>query len=623
MASAQRALAAHAYADAQAQFSAVIRQQPNNAAAWLGLGRALYGLQNLPAALQCFESAAQKWPESAEHHAALADVLMAMGLHARAVTALDAALRRNPGQPRLYVNKFTSLRALGAGLKAMACLDEAFERCADKAELYVARANFYEHIKNEAQALSDLAQAWALNPDLPCLTGRLLKAKDAVCDWIDTEQPRQTLQRQVVNGLQATSPWDLLTYCDDPALQRACAARHFAELMQGQSVGQAWPARDRGRGRLRIGYFSSDFTNHPVMHLLRGVLAQHDRSQFEIYAFSFGPDAMDNYQRDLKPYFDKFYKVSQFSDADVVQLARDLEIDVAVDLLGYTGQCKPRLFGLRCAPVQINFLGYAGTLGSAAWDYIVADAVLIPPEARPHYAEKVIELPGSFQPNDDTKPVAEATPSRASLGLPEHGFVFCCSNNLYKISPAVFAQWMQLLQAVPGSVLWLFTGKTQAQANLAARAQSAGVDPARLVFAGFEQDQATHLARYKAADLFLDTFPYNAHTTASDALWAGLPVLTRPGQSYVSRVAASLLHALALPELVATSESDYGERALRLARDPDELNRLRARLHQNRSSQPLFQTRRYTGNLERAYRAAFDRWQQGLAPDHLVIEAQT
>ncbi len=376
--------------------------------------------------------------------------------------------------------------------------------------------------------------------------------------------------------------------------------------------------RDAAPRRLRIGYFSADFFSHATMFLMAGLFRAHDRGRFAIHAYSYGPPRDDAVRRDLAGRVDSFTDIGAMGDSDVHALARRHGLDIAVDLKGFTQHNRSGLFAARLAPVQISYLGYPGTMGADCFDYILADSVVIPPEQRAHYSESVIRLPHSYQANDDRREIAANCPSRAELGLPEGAFVFCCFNNTYKIAPDAFAIWMRLLRQVDGSVLWLFRANRWAEANLRREAAAHGVDPARLVFAE-RLPQSEHLARHARADLFLDTFNYNAHTTASDALWAGLPLVTRAGRGFAARVGASLLHAVGLPELVTADDAGYEALALALARDPARLAAIRARLAENRRSAPLFDTAGFTRAIEAAYETACARYLDGHAPADFTI----
>jgi len=398
---------------------------------------------------------------------------------------------------------------------------------------------------------------------------------------------------------------------DDPAwhlrlAQAYARARHPSDKRLGPLP--AWPAHPR----IRVGYFSADFHNHATAWLMAELFEQHDRTRFEWWAFSFGPASDDPIRHRLEATFDHFVDVRGQSDEAVARLARSLEIDIAVDLKGFTQDQRAGIFAQRAAPVQVNYLGYPGSMGMAEMDYLLADPHVLPDELKPACSEQVVRLPHCYQPNDRQRRAA-ATPTRASQGLPEAGTVFCCFNNNYKITPEVFGLWMDILRDVPGSVLWLYLRHSTAQTRLRHEAQQRGVDPQRLVFAT-TLPQAEHLARYPLADLFLDTLPYNAHTTASDALWMGLPVLTRRGQSFASRVAASLLHAVDLPELVTDSPEAYRALAVALAQQPERLARMRAHLLSQRDRLPLFDTPRLARAIEQAYTRMHLIQRDGQAP---------
>ena len=345
----------------------------------------------------------------------------------------------------------------------------------------------------------------------------------------------------------------------------------------------------------------------------------HDKTRFEIIGFSFGPHNNDAMRVRLTAAFDQFIDVNALSDLAVAKLSRELAIDIAVDLKGYTQGGRPGIFALRAAPIQISYLGYPGTMAAEFIDYLIADFTLVPEHQRRQYAEKIIYLPNSYQVNDRTRPISEKVFTRTECGLPDAGFVFCCFNNNYKISPQVFASWMRILQQVPGSVLWLFQDNLEAVENLTATAVQQGVGAERLIFAE-RLPLPEHLARHRLADLFLDTSPCNAHTTASDALWAGLPLVTCLGEAFAGRVAASLLKAVGLPELITTGLVDYEKLAVALALNPEQLVNIRRKLSANRLNKPLFQTESFTRSIETAFMEIYDRYLNGLLPDDIVIK---
>ena len=373
--------------------------------------------------------------------------------------------------------------------------------------------------------------------------------------------------------------------------------------------------------RIRLGYFSADFRMHPVAYLVAGLIERHDRTRFEVTAFAFGPKASDAMVSRLTKAFDRFIDVRQKSDLEVAALARELGIDIAIDLNGFTADNRTRIFALRAAPIQINFLGYPGTLGDGFMDYLIADGMVVPREQQRHYTEKIAYLPGSFLPFDSRYTISDRTFSREELGLPSGGVVFCCFNNNYKILPEVFDRWMRILSRTGNSVLWLQQANATVVGNLRREAARRGIDGGRLIFADRMASLDEHLARLRAADLFLDTYPYNAHATALDALWAGVPLLTYPGESFASRVAASLVRTVGLPELIAASLSQYEETAVELAADPVRLGELRRKLAMRDT--PLFDTEHYTRNLEAVYETIYERHHSGSPPDHINAHLAT
>jgi len=401
------------------------------------------------------------------------------------------------------------------------------------------------------------------------------------------------------------TPFGALALPLTPAELKAVAASHARRAERGARA--LCPGTRPAKGprgvrprRLLIGYASADFHDHATAHLMAGLFAAHDRSRFEIRLYSYGRADASEWRQRLVDGADAFVDVAPLSLCEAAGRIRTDGVDVLVDLKGFTRDGRPELFALRPAPVQINYLGYPGTMGAAWYDGYVTDAVCSPPGSEAHFAERLVYLPDSYQVNDRNQAIADSAPSRADCDLPERGFVYCCFNQTYKIEPALFDAWMRILDRVPGSVLWLFRSHPEVEVNLRREAERRGVEPARLVFAD-KLPKAEHLARHRHADLFLDTLRVNAHTTASDALWAGVPVLTAPGETFQARVAASLLHAVGLPELVVPDLVAYEETAVRLATVPDELAALRQRLADNRLSCPLFDTARYARHLERAF----------------------
>jgi predicted O-linked N-acetylglucosamine transferase (SPINDLY family) len=416
----------------------------------------------------------------------------------------------------------------------------------------------------------------------------------------------------VAAGRSLVGPFTALSYSSDPSWQLTCSQRYCRTLYPVAADPLFKSARHHG-DRIRIAYLSSDFHRHATAFLTAGLFELHDRKLFEIAGISFGPDDKSDTRARLIRAFDSFHDVRAESDRAVAARIADLEIDIAVDLKGYTGGARPGILAHRPAPIQVSYLGFPGTMGAPFIDYIIADDTVTPAGDEPFYSESIVRLPGCYQVNDAKRAISTAAPTRVAAGLPERGFVFCCFNQSYKVTEPIFAVWMRLLRRVEGSVLWLFRDNALAETNLRAEAAARGVDPLRLIFAEREKPE-NPLARHRLADLGLDTLPYNAHTTASDALWTGLPIVTCRGSTFAGRVAASLLQAVGLPDLVTENLADYEALALALARDAPRLDAVRARLAQNRSTSSLFDTDLFRRHIETAYRTMWRRWRDGEPP---------
>ncbi len=441
-----------------------------------------------------------------------------------------------------------------------------------------------------------------------------------ICDWSSFDKDQEYLLKTITDKQIVISPFASLWLSSDPAIQKQAGENLVKEDFPPRTDLGPIPAVVM-REKIRIGYFSADFREHPVSQLIAEVFELHNKEKFETFAFSFGPDIQDEMRTRVSRAFDELIDVRMMSDKDVARLSREKGIDIAVDLMGFSTHSRTGIFCYRAAPVQVNYLGYPGTMSAPYMDYIIGDTMVIPEENTAHCSENVIYLPHCYLPNDTKRQISVRPFSRDELGLPEGSFVFCCFNNSYKITPQTFAIWMQLLQKVDESVLWLRGGNQTLEQNLCEEAGRHGIDGSRLVFAERLPTIGEHLARYRAADLFLDTLPYNAHTTASDALWAGLPVLTQADASFASRVAASLLRAIELPELITNSREQYEALALELALDSDRLSLIKNKLQKNRLTTPLFDTRSYTRHLEDAYIEIYSRNCSGLPSDQLRIMA--
>ncbi len=534
-----------------------------------------------------------------------------------ALAIIDRAIADHPERAELWSNRGAALAAMKRFDEATACFDRALRLNPSFVGAQVNRANALLELGRYADAIRDYENVLRTNPDAASARGGLIRCKIQICDWKGLEAAWEQALVDIRAGKSAVPPMVATALCRSAEDQLHCARILAQRYFSARAP--LWRGERYGHKRIRLAYVSADFHAHATATLSAGLFEQHDSGRFETYALSFGPDDGSRMRQRLERAFTRFLHVPGASDDEIAKSLREMEIDVAVDLKGFTADARPGIFARRPAPVQVSYLGYPGTMGVPYIDYLIADRIVIPPGERRHYSEAVVYLPDSYQPNDSTREIALITPTRSELRLPEAGFVYCCFNNPYKITPDMFDIWMQLLNEVDASVLWLLEDSQAAMDNLRREAAARGVSPERLVFAP-RMPPEQHLARQRAADLFLDTLPYNAHTTASDALWAGVPVLTALGATFAGRVAASLLEAVGLPELVASSLDEYHAKALKLAREPADLAGLRNKLASNRDGSPLFNTRRYTRHLEAAYLEMIERQRRGERPQAFTVE---
>jgi protein O-GlcNAc transferase len=531
---------------------------------------------------------------------------------------IGEALKIDPNSPELWSNRGTAQVAAKRHEAALASFTRALQLNSGFLGAQANRAHVLFELQRYAEAIPDYEALLARDPGHAYSAGNLVFCKLQCCAWSSFESDRRFLLARLRTGQRVFPPVLSLALLESAADQLAAA-----RIVSRDKVP---PARPLWRGeiyrhdRIRVAYVSADFHAHATSVLMAGVFEHHDRRRFETIAISFGRDDGSRMRGRVKRALERFIDVDGKTDAEIAQTIRELEIDIAVDLKGYTSEARPALFSLKPAPIQINYLGFPGTMGASFMDYLIADRIAVPDEHKAFYSEQIVQLPNTYQPNDRSREMSGRAVDRASAGLPEAGFVFCCFNNSYKIQPPVFDVWIRLLRNVPASVLWLLADNATATRNLKHEAAARGIDPERLVFAA-RADLPEHLARHRLADLFLDTLPYNAHTTASDALWTGLPVLTCTGKTFAGRVAASLLHAASLAELVTETLADYEALALRLARDPAALASLKARLMQNRETAALFDAALFTSRLEAAYATMHERYQRGLPPAAFTVPA--
>jgi predicted O-linked N-acetylglucosamine transferase (SPINDLY family) len=565
-----------------------ISLDPQHASAWYHLGSARAGLNRFEEALKDFERALAIAPGYADALQYRGIVLSMLGRYGEAVAHYNRALQIKPNDTDLLYNRGTALLAL----------------------------------KRFEEAIPDCEKVLKANPDYKYARGNLLHCRLQCCDWRGLSAERPQLTEGLRQGRRVMRPLLSLVVSGNEEDQLRCSRIWVANDCP-PSPDQIWKGEIYSHERIRLAYVSADFRDHAVATLTAGMFEHHDKSQFETIAFSLGTADESAMRTRLRAAFERFIDVRDMSDADVGRMMRDLEVDITVDLMGFTEGARTGIFARRPAPIQVSHLGFPGTMGANYIDYIIADPIIVPQSQQRYYNEKVVTLPDCYLPTDNKRTIAHRVPSRAEAGLPANGFVFCGFNNLYKVTPDVFAVWMRLLSEVPESVLWLSQASHAAIRNLRREAERTGVAPDRLIFAPFAPAPEAHLARLSLADLFLDTLPYNAHASACDALWAGVPVVTCKGSTFAGRVGASMLAAARMPELATESLDDYECVALALARDAGALKTLREKLKRARGEVPLFDTARFTRNLESAFTAMVDRHRRGLEPAGFAVERAT
>jgi predicted O-linked N-acetylglucosamine transferase (SPINDLY family) len=590
---------------------------PDDAQAHYNRGATLQKLSRTEEALASYAQAVRLRPQFAEARYNQGMALHRLQRFEEAIRSYDCALEIAPGFAQAANNRGTSLQELGRYTEALASYARALRDNPGLADACNNQGHALSDLGRPEEALESYQRALELNPGLDWLPGAWFHTKLQLCDWAGLDAAFHSITAGLAAGSKVTQPFTVLAFADELALQRQAAEIFANESERVERPLPRFPMRKRS-DVIHIGYYSADFYSHATTQLMAGLIDRHDRTRFAVSAFAFGRHAPDQVTQRLTRSFDRFVEVHARSDRAVAEISRELNIDIAIDLKGFTQDARPGIFAHRAAPIQVSWLGYPATMGARYIDYLIADATVIPAEARQEYTEKVIYLPHSYQINDRERPEVPARFSRPELGLPPTGFVFCCLNSCYKINSTTFSAWMRILKALPGSVLWLLTESAAVAGRLRDAAERHGVGGERLVFAP-NLPLTEHLARYRSADLFLDTFPCGAHTTASDALWCGLPVVTRLGASFASRVAASLLKALNLPELIAASQEAYEALAISLATDSRRLGEIRRRLEKNRLTAPLFDTALTTMHLEVAYQRIYDHHHAGHPPQDLEV----
>jgi len=606
------------FKDAIFFFTNAIKNNPTNARLLFNRANAFFEFGKYSEALFDIDKSLLIDSYNQDSHLIKGNSLKEMGLYSDSLNSYNDTLRINPNFYKALVNKGCLLTSLEQYEEAINLFGKAISLEPNFPEAYNSRGNALLELKKLDAAVSSYDKAISLKPDYEYLLGLKQHAKMFMCKWQDFDSTVLEISHKIRNNIKVTPCFPVLSLPIALAeLRQAAEIWNSDKHPYNPSLG---PISKTGkRHKIRVGYFSSDFYNHATAYLMAELFELHNKGKFELIAFSFGPNSNDQMRKRISEAFDQFLDVVSMTDKDVAKLSRELGIDIAIDLKGSTKGSRLGIFSYKAAPIQVSYLGYPGTLGVDYMDYLIADKTLILKSSQTYYSEKIVYLPHCYQVNDRQREIAYRNFTKQELGLPNESFVFCSFNNLFKITPTMFDLWVNILKAVDGSVLWLLEDNEIGSTSLLNEAEKRGLDSTRLIFAK-RLELAEHLSRHSAADLFLDTLPYNAHTTASDALWAGLPVVTCMGESFASRVAGSLLNAIGLSELVTQTPVEYVNLAIELATNPFKLNAIKKKLEQNRLTTPLFDTPSFTKHIEAAYTKMYDRYHADIPLDHIYID---
>ncbi len=603
------------YENAISCYEICIKFRPNSHELYFNIARCQDQLKRYDQALINYNQTLKLNPESDLIWVTKGLCLIELRKEQDAIYCFQKALSINNKSLEAYFHLASLFKKNGALNEAQITYDEAIKIDETNYSLWNNKANLMVQLGKLNEAKECFEQAFHLNPKFPNILGHFILSKLQICDWTDLDNLISKLEFETITGNAAGPSFVCTLTLDNPEVQKVSAKKWVSDKYQAKD--DLGITLQTFNSKIKVGYFSADFRNHPVAQLIAELFELHNKNYFDVYLYSYGPLSEDAYSERIKKSTKNYFEVSNLTDLEIASLSRKHGINIAIDLGGHTNLARTGIFSYRCAPVQCQFLGYPGTMGADYIDYIIADKVLINPEESKYYSEKIIWMPESYQINDRKKPTVNLVHNKEDLGLPtQDKFIFCCFNANSKILPSQFSLWMDILSKDKNSILWLLEDNLFAKQNLITHAENYGIDSSRLVFAN-KISLADHLARHQFADLFLDTYPYNAHTTASDALWAGLPVLTMMGKSFASRVAASLLTAVGLEELITHSEDEYVKLALTLASDKSRINKYKIYLKENRDRLKLFNTSEFVQSLENSYQQAYTNSLNGIPNHHI------
>jgi predicted O-linked N-acetylglucosamine transferase (SPINDLY family) len=605
------------YKEAIFYYEIAIKINQSSAEAWTNYGKSLFHLKEYSKSLDYYENALRFDPNYFPALINKSNVLILLGKNKEALISLNKAVLIDPLILEIWLNMGLAFARLDLNKEALGSYNKAIQINPNCSEAYYCKASVLLNLELYEDSLLFYKKALDLEPNLNFLFGRFLSTKMKICEWNSYSEDILKLTKKIENEELAIEPLTLLSLIDDPELQMKLTANYTKKKYSKYMLSNF---RDRSKNKkIRLGYYSSDFRKHAIGFLTAELFEEHNRNDFELFAFSFCDYINDDkFQNRIIKSFDKFIHVNSLSDLDIINLSKDLNIDIAIDLNGYTKGERTGIFANRAAPIQVNYLGYPGTMAANFFDYIIADRVLISEDNKDFFSEKIVFLPHTYQPNDNKKIISDKKYTRLELGLKEDQFIFCSFNANHKITPQVFNTWINILKKTNDSVIWLLSNNYIVNKNLKLEAEKRGISSDRLVFSTFA-DISEHLARISIADLFLDTLPYNAHTTASDALFVGLPILTLMGKSFQGRVTASLLMAVGIPELITKSFKEYEDLAVELATNKNRIKEIRDKLNKNISTTPLFNTKLYAKNLEKAYKKMYENYYKGSESSDIYI----
>ena len=605
-------------AEALASYDKAIALKPDLAEAHNNRGNALMNLKRSVEALASYDKAIALKPDYSEAHNNRGNALRDLKRPAEALASYDKAIALKPDVAAAHNNRGNALMDLKRLLEALASYDKAIALKADYATAHRNRGNVFHKLKRHEEAASAYAKVLAIEPQYPFVKGMFLYQRMLSCDWRGIEDLIAEIDSDVASGKRSAEPFGYQAIAHSAGDFKRCAEIFASEKFPRLQT-PLWRGERYDNSKIRVGYLSGEFGDHVVSRLMAELFELHDKNRFELFAFDNDWDDGSELRGRINKAFNTIVDISRLDDLQAATMIKQKQIDILVNLNGYFGKHRTRVFSYKPSPIQVSYLGFSATMGTDYIDYIVADRYIIPPEYKTFYTESVAYLPDTYQVNDTKRQIAMRTPARAELKLPVTGFIFCCFNNNFKITPEIFDVWMRLLDKVDGSVLWLLESNPAVSRNLREIAKYRNIAPERLVFSVRTKEYSDYLARYLVADLFLDTLPFNAGSTASDALWAGLPMLTCSGQTYTARMAGSLLNAIGLPELITTTLEAYEQTAIDLATHPEKLAAIKHKLAENRLTTPLFDTKLFTKHIEAAYAAMYERYQADLPLDHIYV----